>query len=550
MIGLQHFKSLAGLILLIQFSACVSASKYKKELVRNQESQLQLSQLEQIRNQRDSLAKELEMSARNLLKTEKTLTEFYIRYRTQENTDVVSPSSNSPEPTARIKILEDSLRQSQINLEGKIKELTELNKKHQVQEDKYHDQDKRLSDLFSALYKQRTAFDSLQNEYYALHKSKNQNSNSNKIDPEENKKLKKSAASKDSLIFKQQKSLEEKSFQIAFLKNKLDSTDKVNRDLLSHAEDQSKRVEENLKADSIGQLKIALSSMENRMKEVETELENKNLEIQNYRKESDRIKKDQTSNKSDQKKIKMLEEENQKLLALQSQHKIQIDSLIKSQTNIQISDQALVQKLNAKVDSMQKAQQNFQHSEQVTVQKLNRKLDSMNLSLVQKEQQIQDQEKYIKLLESEKKLASTKLPNPDKPAAIPRNLTKGKSVIDKLNKIEGIENIQMDSLTGVISFQWPQSILFTSDLITLTQNGSELVIKIAQNLQGNVFKSVELTAVQDASKSRNDQIELMFGRAKAMGKLMNIYGVKSDNFSFGLQPTGDKENIRISLSLK
>jgi len=597
----QHLLHFSCLFLALFFGSCVSSSKYKNEYKNHQEARLQLAQLDQIKNERDSLKKELDLSQLTLLKTEKTLTEFYIKYKSQEHSTNGTEPSDPSSSQQKLKLLNDTLSDLKLTISSKNKELIDLKSKHKIQEEKYQDQDKRISDLFSALYKQRTAYDSLQAEYYALHKSKNQNSASNKIDPEENKKLKKALSSKDSENFLQQKKIEENNFKISTLQNKLDSISSANEKLLAQNQEpkrdpdldksnadyyqlqseynalkkenelalkESKEKEreiENFKTENTKlkeQLKeidntkaqiIALESENTKLKDRLKENKTGKTQLSSLETENTKLKEQLKDGENSKAQISVLESENAKLKVQLNEAENRKTQLIvlesentkfkKDQKSLQFKIDSLIQLQNKKIEKEVKPKEN--KTESIS----NRKIDSLQNLLAQKELSISEKEREIKSIKSELQQNQTNKEKQSSTEPKPILTPNKTALLEKLKKIPGTE-INFQDKTGNITIDLPQSQLFTTDLITLTQKGSELIIKIAQTMAGSNFQAVEVSAIQDATKARNDQIELMFGRAKALGKLMNIYGVKSDNFSFGLQPTGDKENIRISLSLK
>lgn len=607
-------------------SACVPASRYHKAERSNQDAQKKIQELSLRAERADSLSRELEASQKALFKTERTLADFYIEYKIREdsNPSVLPDSSGKMDPTGEKKELKQAtagsrkqtdslsyyknqylestqkLKVSENQLKQKTAEIEEIKKRFKARDEVFDTQEKRLSDFFTALYKQRVAYDSLQAEYYALYKSRDQKNQSSKIDPQETYKLKRALASRDSLIYRHQRTIEEKEYKIKSLQSLSDSLmetsgknafkenaeklQKENQDLvveiqslknanleLTRSIGQKEQIIETQNRE-VGSLKSELSNLQNEKKEKKTESQDlKKLKAENekWMASSQRQSAELDSAKSQLQRLKgtqsTLVAENENLRteiasknADLEKMKKEISDLKETNTRQNSSTQELSQ-LNAKnemlkseIQSLKRQQDSLLSQSKSTTEtaRSEKKLDSLRQELKVKSDQLSAREREIKTLQlrvddltAQAKAASGPALNPGPP---PAGISK---LQEQLKKLGSDQVVIQPETTGAI-LEIPQSALFTPDLITLTQKGSELIIRICQNIQTIPAKSLEILSVQNASMSKNDNVELLYGRAKTIGKLMNIYGVKSDEFSFGIKPGGNSENIRIRIAVK
>jgi hypothetical protein len=615
---------LVAAIVMSLATACVPSARYHAVEQSNQEAQKKIRELSLRAERADSLTRELEASQKALFKTERTLADFYIEYRIREeigaNTAADSLTTSMPaqekkdtrsagtrkqsdslqfyktlaaENAQKLKTMERSLQQ-------KTDELAETKKRYLARDEVFDTQEKRLSDFFTALYRQRVAYDSLQAEYYALYKSKDQKNQSSKIDPQETHKLKRTLASRDSLIYLNQRSLEQKEYRIKSLEALADSLRTASQNSSSHEKAEKLQLENQALASELQVLQDKNRQLSLNIDQKDQNLESKNQEIASLKSELSTLLNEKKEKKSESADLKKSKAENEKLNESLRKKTAELDSALSrmqilkdahsglSTKNEKLSlelrtVQSDLEKMKTEMAGFREAgnRQNNQISElqqlkdqnasmrteiqglknqQDSLQRQNKmmpdpvrtekKLDSLHLLLKEKSELLAIRDREIKTMQVRLDELSAKAKSEPAPAAKPIPAPAGLSKLqEQLKKLTSDPVVIQNEPTGAV-LEIPQSALFTQDLITLTQKGSELIIRICQTIQSVPARQLEILSVQNANQNKNEQLEIQYGRAKTIGKLMNIYGVKSDAFSFGLAPGGNAENIRIRIHVK
>lgn len=531
------------------FLACVPTARLQDEQSKNQEISRQLNECKSLLVHSDSLRQALDLCQNNLLKTEKTLTEFYIRYKTQENlsseNDSLQKSTNKKDVTGftQFKILRDSIEQlkkAQWKLESQWKQCqTELSQKeqdfslykksHETIDEKLKTQDKRISDFFSALYHQRTAYDSLQVEYYTLHKSKNTTSPAHRIDPDENIKLKKLLNKKDSSLFDLKVQNENKDYQIRQLKNQNDSLKTLTPKPVSMVAD-TRRTDDSVRIlrNELEQTKISLQKQTIQFQNQASETEKQQIELKKLLSVQDSLNAENRKLKSS---IEELKSENKNLIT----SKKEIANKTTGETKTEL--------WKIKSDSLQniiEQQQTSMMTLRVQIRDSASSRDRYWNSILQ-----QKNDSIFMLRRDSKTISATQeVRAQNTSGGSPKNSLMVQKIFDHLQKISGADSRLLKD-EDKITMEIPQTVLFTEDLFTLNQSGSEFIIKISQALSAYKLQSIQILGGYD--KNKNERMELMFGRSKTIGKLMNIYGIKSDQIGFGIQPETPKELILIQI---
>lgn len=507
------------------FTGCVSTSKYNALVSQKSEQDLKLEHYQSLQDQNAALQKEINSLKTQLRSTELVLSDLYLKYEGKNFAPGDQSKSSIPNSNAVPSTKTDK------QLEEENKNLISANQS--------------LKDEKQIL---ETKLTTLQNELAASTTDNTKKNKKNKSDNNQHE-LQKQITTLESVIKQNEQDIEKLKTENSDLRNASSKS-------AMPSEDNSSDKTNLTASDQIAKLQEENNLLKSNIQTINTSYEN-TLVLNNQLKAENSSLQDKlnTSGSSslpaNAEGSKSGDEENNKLrkeLVRVSEENKRNQNLVKEaeqhfkDLSAEINDKTLkIQSLEKELSSQPKSKENKSSS-------------SSEVNQLKKE--IQEKDKQIKLLTQKADLLAKKIGEPDnsknendaRPVYNSNNetiTTEQQEFYDKLNKLK-IQNpfveMQLEFIQGEVKLYIPQSYLFEGETAALKEQGSNLIIKLADQLK-NGSKPFNIIAFS-STNTLNKNYESNFRRANTISKLIGISGISMQSYSIGARPYSNQDKLR------